>query len=421
MAFLEGNALFRNLYCLLAGNPGNAASCSGRDGLLPFDWEWLAFAIVAGLIALALINLFLLFAMFYTYMERRLLGRFQGRIGPNRTGPVGLLQPVADAIKLLTKESIIPNGVDKLLYNAPPVIMIAVVFLTLAVLPFGRNTFIANVNVGVLYIIAITSVNVLAVFMAGMASGNRYATISAIRGVAQLISYEVPMVLSIVGVLILVGSLSLVDIVEGQRIPFILLQPLGFFIFVVGASAEMNRPPFDQLEAESEIVSGYHTEYGGMKFAFFYLAEYSAVLTTSGVIATLFLGGWKGPLEPWIPSHLWFLVKVFALAFVFIWVRATLPRVRIDQTMAFAWKFLLPLSLINIFVTAAEVLLLGQATEGQGLVVSTGGLWLMVAINIVVAFGGVLAFSRMVSLRTTALPVRAGVPQASPQVSEVAS
>ncbi len=411
MAFLEGNALFRNLYCLLAGNAGNATACSDKDGLLPAGWEWLAFAIVASLIALALINLFLLFTMFYTYMERRLLGRFQGRIGPNRTGPAGLLQPVADAIKLLTKESIIPTGTDTLLYNLPPVMMVVVVFLTLAVLPFGKNTFVANVNVGVLYIIAVTSVNALAVFMAGMASGNRYATFGAMRAVAQLISYEVPMVLSIVGILILVGSLSLVDIVDAQSVPFVLLQPLGFFIFVVGASAEMNRPPFDQLEAESEIVAGYHTEYGGMKFALFYLAEYAAVLTTSGVIATLFLSGWKGPL---LPSHLWFLIKVFGLAFVFIWVRATLPRVRIDQTMAFAWKFLLPLSIINIFITAAEVLLLGEEeVSGQGLVLSTADLWLMAVANSAVALAGVLAFSKLVSLRTPAHPVRAAAGVAS--------
>ncbi|MBI4310383.1 MAG: NADH-quinone oxidoreductase subunit NuoH [Chloroflexi bacterium] len=366
-------------------------------------------------ITVVLLNVFLLLAMFYTYMERRLLGRFQGRIGPNRTGPYGLLQPVADAIKLLTKESIVPRGSDGLLYNLAPVMMVVVVFMVLAVIPLGPSTFVANLNVGVLFIIAITSVNALAVFMAGLSSGNRYAMIGGVRAVAQLISYEVPMVLSIVGVLILAGSLSLIDIVEAQRVPFALVQPLGLFIFVVGASAEMNRPPFDQLEAESEIVAGYHTEYGGMKFGFFYLAEYAAVLTSSGVIATLFLDGWKGPL---LPSHIWFLMKVFSLAFLFIWVRATLPRVRIDQTMAFAWKFLLPLSLVNIFVTAGEVLLLGEeVTPGQGIALSTSDLWVMAAINIPVSIGGVLAFSRLVSLRTIRHPVATRERQAVEAVS----
>jgi NADH-quinone oxidoreductase subunit H len=406
MAFLEGNALFCNLYCLLAGNPGNAQHCSGRVGLLPAGWEWLAFALAGFAVTLLLLTAFLLLAMFYTYLERRLLGRFQGRIGPNRAGPFGLLQPVADAIKLLTKESIVPQGADWLLYNLAPLMMVVVMFMVLAVLPFGKNTFIEDLNVGVLFIIAVTSVNALAVFMAGVASGNRYALFGGMRAVAQLISYEVPMVLSIVGVLLLAGSLSLVEIAEAQRIPFFLLQPLGLFIFVVSASAEMNRPPFDQLEAESEIVAGYHTEYGGMKFGLFYLAEYAAVLTTSGVIATLFLSGWKGPLDPWIPSQLWFLLKVFGLAFLFIWVRATLPRVRIDQTMAFAWKFLLPLSIINVFVTAAELLLFGQeGAGGQGIVLSTTDLWLMSAANFAVAIVGIAAFSRLVSLRTSAHPV----------------
>ncbi|MBI4339887.1 MAG: NADH-quinone oxidoreductase subunit NuoH [Chloroflexi bacterium] len=376
---------------------------AARDGLLPAGWEWLAFAVTASVAAFLVLNLFLLLAMFYTYLERRLIGRFQVRIGPNRTGPWGLLQPVADAIKLLTKESIIPDGADRWLFNLAPIAMVVTMFMVLAVLPFGEGTFIADINVGLLFLIAVTSVNALAVFMAGVASGNRYAMFGGVRAVAQLISYEVPMVLSVVGVLLLAGSLSLVDIVNAQRVPFLLLQPLGFFIFVVGASAEMNRPPFDTLEAESEIVAGYHTEYSGMKFGYFWLAEYSAVLTTSGVIATLFLNGWQGPL---LPSHVWFLLKVFGLAFVFIWVRSTLPRVRIDQTMAFAWKFLLPLGLLNIFVTAAEILVLGQP-QGEGRVFSTGGLWLMAGINVTVTIGSVAVFSRLVSLRTPALPVPA--------------
>lgn len=403
-SLLEGNSLFRNVYCFLAANEGNQAHCTPagatvlKDGILPAGWEWVAFALAGFSIAMLVLNLFLVLVMFYTYMERRLLGRFQSRIGPNRAGPFGLLQPVADAIKLLTKESIIPEGTDRWLYNLAPVVMVVPVFLILAVLPFGKNSFIANINVGVLFVLAVTSVHTLAVFMAGVASGNRYAMFGGIRAVAQLISYEVPVVLSIVGVLLMAGSLSLVEIVGAQKVPFILLQPLGFFIFLAGSSAEMNRSPFDQIEAESELGAGYHTEYGGMKFALFYLAEFGAVLTTSGIITTLFLGGWEGPF---LPSHVWFLLKVFLVAFGFIWIRATLPRLRIDQTMAFAWKFLLPLSLINIFVTATEVLIWGEVIDGIPMgILNYGSIWLVAAINFGIAIAAIIVFSRLVSLRS---------------------
>lgn len=385
-SLLEGNALFRGTYCWLAANEGNSGPgpCGEalRDGLLPVGWEWVAF-FVAGLgIVMLVINVFLLLAMLYTYMERRLLGRFQARLGPNRAGPFGLLQPVADAIKLLTKEDLVPTGADRLVFNIAPIVMIVPLLLVLAVLPFGENSFLANINVGILFVLAVTSVNTLAMFMAGWASGNRYAMFGGMRAVAQLISYEVPVVLSIVGILLYTGSLSMVSIVEAQRIPFILLQPLAFFIFIAGSSAEMNRSPFDLVEAESEIVSGYHTEYSGMKFGMFQLAEFGAVLVTSGVMATLFLKGWEGPV---LPSHLWFLIKVFFFAFIMIWLRATLPRLRIDQVMDFAWKFLFPLSLINMFVTAVEVLVWEEPTLAQ--------LWAMVGINLLVAVVGIVAFS----------------------------
>lgn len=407
-SLLETNSLFRNVYCFLAANQGNAGHCTPegaamRDGLLPAGWEWLAFTLAGFSIAMLILNLFLLLVMFYTYMERRLLARFQVRIGPNRAGPLGLLQPVADAIKLLTKESVVPHGGDRWLYNLAPLVMVVPVLLIIAVIPFGENSFIADINVGILFVVAVTSVNTLAVFMAGTASGNRYAMFGAMRAVAQLISYEVPVVLSIVGLLLFAGSLSLVQIVEAQRIPFLLLQPLGFFIFLAGSSAELNRSPFDQIEAESELGAGYHTEYSGMKFGLFYLAEFGAVVTTSGLLATLFLDGWEGPF---LPSHVWFLLKVLLFAFIFIWIRATLPRVRIDQTMAFAWKFLLPLSLINIFVTAAEVLLLGNPAEGEGVrAFSTGDLWLIAAINFAVTVVAVALFSRVVRLRSEVYPV----------------
>ena len=194
-------------------------------------------------------------------------------------------------------------------------------------------------------------------FMAGLASGNRYAMFGGMRAVAQLISYEIPVVLSVVGIILMAGTMSLVGIVEAQKVPFLIVQPLAFFIFLAGTSAEMNRSPFDQVEAEGEIIAGYHTEYSGMKFGMFQAAEFGAVLITSALLATLFLKGWDGPL---LPSHLWFLLKVFLFAFIFVWFRATLPRLRVDQIMAFAWKFLLPLSLLNIFVVAVEVLIFGE-------------------------------------------------------------
>ena len=403
-SLLGGNALFRGIYCLLAANEGNAEFCTPggqppfRDGLLPVGWEWVAFLVAAFSIVMLLLNVFLVLVMLYTWLERRLLGRFQARLGPNRAGPFGLLQPVADAIKLLTKEDLVPEGVDRLVFNLAPIVMLVPVLLVLAVLPFGEGSFLANINIGILFIIAVTSVSTLGMFMAGWASGNRYAMFGGMRAVAQLISYEIPVVLSIVGILLFTGSLSMVAIVEAQRIPFILLQPLAFFIFIAGSSAEMNRSPFDLVEADSEIIAGYHIEYSGMKFGMFQLAEFAAVLTTSGVMATLFLKGWEGPL---LPSHLWFLIKVFFFAFLLIWVRATLPRLRIDQVMAFAWKFLFPLSLLNIFVTAAEVLVWEEPTTAQ--------LWTMAGINLVVTLVAIVVFSKMVKLQPPR-PARRAVP-----------
>ena len=408
---LEGNVLFRSIYCWLAASEGNAESCtpagaaSVRDGLLPPNWEWLAYTIAALSITMLLINTFMVLTMIYIYMERRLIGRFQSRVGPNRVGPFGLLQPIADGIKLLTKEDTTPDGADKWVFNLAPIVMLAPLLLVLAVLPFGKDSFLADLNIGILFIVAVTSVNTLAMFMAGFASGNRYSMFGGMRAVAQLISYEIPVVLAIVGVLLLSGSFSLVSIVEAQRLPFILLQPLGFFIFVTGSSAEMNRTPFDLVEADSELVAGYQTEYSGMKWGLFMLAEFGAVLVTSGVIVTLYLKGWEGPF---LPSHLWFLIKVFSLAFIFLWVRATLPRLRIDQVMDFAWKFLLPLGLVNVFVTAAEILILGEETIVDGLtqrVFTTQDLWTMAGVNFVVLILGIVIFSHMITLRPRPRPL----------------
>lgn len=410
-SLLEGNALFRGIYCWLAASEGNAESCTPagadavRDGLLPPNWEWLAYTIAALAIAMLLINAFMLLTMVYIYMERRLIGRFQSRVGPNRVGPFGLLQPVADAIKLITKEDTTPDGADRWVFNLAPIVMLAPLLLVLAVIPFGKDSFLADLNIGILFIVAVTSVNTLAMFMAGFASGNRYSMFGGMRAVAQLISYEIPVVLAIVGVLLLSGSLSLVSIVEAQQLPFILLQPLGFFIFVVGSSAEMNRTPFDLVEADSELVAGYQTEYSGMKWGLFMLAEFGAVLVTSSIIVTLYLKGWEGPF---LPSHLWFLIKVFSVAFIFLWVRATLPRLRIDQVMDFAWKFLLPLGLVNVFVTATEILILGEETIVDGViqrVFTTQALWTMAGINFGVLILGIVIFSHMINLRPRPRPL----------------
>jgi len=295
--------------------------------------------------------------MAFIYMERRGIGRFQVRLGPNRAGPFGVLQPVADAIKVLLKEDIIPAKGDKLVHWLAPVVAFVPALMIFAVVPFQNGALLADLNIGILYIVAISSVATVGVFMAGWASNNKFSLIGAMRDVAQVVSYEIPLVLAVAGVVLVAGSLSMNKIVEAQNVPFILLQPLGFLIFFMAACAEINRTPFDLLEAESEIVAGYHTEYSGMKFALFYLVEYTEALALSAIITTLFLSGWRGPL---LPPFLWFLIKVFAVFFLIFWVRSTIPRLRIDQVMAFAWKGLLPLALINLFITGAEILVLPE-------------------------------------------------------------
>jgi NADH-quinone oxidoreductase subunit H len=252
------------------------------------------------------------------------------------------------------------------------------------VVPFQNGALLADLNIGILYVVVISSVATVGVFMAGWASNNKFSLLGAMRDVAQVVSYEIPLILSIAGVVLIAGSLSMNAIVEAQNIPFILLQPLGFLIFFLAACAEANRTPFDLLEAESEIVAGFHTEYSGMKFALFYLAEYAEVLVLSAIIATLFLSGWRGP---WLPPFLWFLIKVFAVFFLVFWVRGTIPRLRIDQVMAFAWKGLLPLALINLFITAVEVVALPDGLP-----------WFIILVNLVVMAVLILLWSRFFKL-----------------------
>ena len=348
--------------------------------------------VVAGLaMMMILVNGVLVGAGLFSWVERRLIGPFHNRIGPNRWGPFGLLQPMADLVKLLTKEDLTPKSADRLLFAIVPVAMLAPVILTMAVVPFAKDTALANLNVGVLYILAVTSITSVAIFMAGWASDNRYAMFGASRGVAVLISYEVPVVMSLLGVVLLAGSMSLDDVVSAQNVPFLLVQPMAFFVFLAGISAELNRTPFDLAEAESELIAGFHTEYSGVKFALIQAAEFGAVLTSSAVIVTLFLSGWSGPFSEYF-GWAWFLLKIGVLAFMFSWVRATLPRLRIDQLLAFAWKFLLPLSIINLFATALEVYFL---RDDAG-TLATSDLWVMAGINFGVAFACLIIFGTLI-------------------------
>ncbi len=300
-----------------------------------------------------------------TWLERKGLGRIQNRYGPNRTGPYGLFQPIADGIKMLTKEDIVPRSADHLVHFLAPIVLLVPTLLAYSVIPFGRNMIPVNLDAGVLFFFAAGASTELAVFMAGWSSRNKYSLLGAMRAIAQMVSYEMPLILSAVTVVMVVGSLSTVSIVEAQEgyvwglIPrwhvFTPWGLAGFAIFLVAATAECNRSPFDIPEGESEIIAGHLVEYSGFKYAIFFLAEYLGLFVLSGMGITLFLGGWHAPspfLE-WIPSWAWFLNKLLALIVLFIWVRGTLPRMRVDLLMNFAWKFLLPLALINLVVAAA--------------------------------------------------------------------
>jgi len=283
------------------------------------------------------------------YAERRILGLLQDRYGPNRAGPFGLLQPFADAIKLLTKESFTPPFADGPVYNIAPLIIPLTVLLSFAVVPAGEGWWLADMNIALLFVLALSSLSVYSIMLGGWASNNKYSLLGALRVAAQMISYELPMGLSLVSVALLAGSFSLVDIVAAQNIPFLIMQPAGFLIFLIAGIAEVNRLPFDLPEAENELTSGYNTEYGGIKFGFFYLGEYMGVLLIAALITVLFLGGWRGP---WLTGVAWFTIKVLTLIFTFFWLRTSLPRFRYDQLMAFGWIILLPASLLNLLITA---------------------------------------------------------------------
>ncbi|MGB8953895.1 MAG: NADH-quinone oxidoreductase subunit NuoH [Tumebacillaceae bacterium] len=316
----------------------------------PLDGMTFLNMVIGAVIVLA----FILGVVTYTiYFERKVIGWMQWRIGPNRVGPFGLLQSIADVLKLLIKEDIIPAKADRNIFLIAPLIAFFPSFMVLAVIPFtATHIFTAASNVGLLYYIALSAMTILGVVLGGWASNNKYSLIGGMRSAAQMISYEVPLAMSMLGVVLLAGSLNLVKIVEAQQnymTWYIVPQFFGFIIFLISATAELNRTPFDLPEAESELVAGYFTEYSGFRFAFYMLAEYVYVFAMSALGTTLYFGGWSGPF---LPGWLWFAIKVSAFIFFFFWVRATMPRIRTDQLLSFSWKVLIPLSLINLVATA---------------------------------------------------------------------
>jgi NADH-quinone oxidoreductase subunit H len=306
------------------------------------------------LAAAAAVGLFLVLnALFIIYFERKVAARMQLRRGPNRVGPLGLLQTLADTIKLLIKEDIIPDAADRGLFRVAPVIVLVATFMLFVVLPFGKGLTAADINVGLVYFLAIGSLTVIGILAGGWASNNKYSLMGGMRSAAQIVSYEVPAVLTVLSIAMLAGSLKMGDVVNAQPVyGYVLLQPVGFLVFLTASNAEINRAPFDLPESDSELVSGFVTEYSAMRFAFFFLGEYTNLFLVAAFATTLFLGGWRGLL---LPPIVWFLLKTYFVVFLLIWVRWTFPRLRVDHLMLFSWKVLLPLSLANLVVTAVLV------------------------------------------------------------------
>ena len=350
---------------------------------LPSNWQHVASVVLC--VATIVLLYPALFAI-AVLLERKGLGRMQNRYGPNRAGPFGILQPVADGIKSLTKEDIVPFRADALVHFMAPLVLVVAVFMGFAVMPMGRNMVLVDLDASLLFFFAMGASTELSIFMAGWSSRNKYSLLGAMRAVAQMISYEVPLLLSSVVIVMMTGSLSLVKIVEAQNhyswgLPhWYVFTPwglAGFVMFVIASMAETNRSPFDLPEGESEIVAGYFTEYSGFKFALFFLGEYVGMFGISGLGATLFLGGWSAPFAflGWVPSWIWFFAKVMAWICFFIWVRGTMPRLRQDQLMNFAWKFVLPMTLVNLMVAALWRFM------GEGLL-----RWAVCSVIVVVAY-----------------------------------
>jgi len=327
-------------------------------------WEWIIKSVIV------LLVMTLGFA-YVTWYERKVLAHMQARIGPNRAGLFGLLQPIADAVKLIFKEELVPEKADKVIFVLAPIITVIPALIITAVVPWGPTVTIggrqvalsvANINLGVLYILTVTSISVYGITLAGWSSNNKYATLGGLRATAQMISYELALGMAMLRPVLLAGSMSLTDIVNAQQhLWYIVLQPVGALIYMVATIAEINRAPFDMPEAEQELTAGYHVEYSGMKFALFFMAEYIKMIAISMIGASLFLGGFQGPFlstYPWL-GPIYLFIKVVILLFGLIWIRATFPRIRYDRLMAFGWKILFPLSVLNLMVTAVVLYLVG--------------------------------------------------------------
>ncbi|HEB66184.1 MAG TPA: NADH-quinone oxidoreductase subunit NuoH [Chloroflexi bacterium] len=345
--------------------------------------------IMKALGVMVLSTLALLLVIFLIWLERKLAARFQQRLGPNRVGPYGLIQPIADVIKIFTKEHITPFGVEGFLYNLAPILSVAAVLMLWAVIPLYKGVVGADLNVGVLYLVAAGALGTLAILLAGWSSNNKYALVGAFRTVAQMVSYEVPTVISLLVPVLLAGTMSVSGIVEQQKVIYLLVSPVAALLFFLSSLAEIGRTPFDLMEAESEIVAGFHIEYSGLKFGMFYVGEFLHAFTVSALFAVLFLGGWRGWGAESFPllGLVYFMLKSFLVYFLVVWVRSTLPRVRIDQMLNFNWKFLTPVGLILLVATAVvqKVILISGASYGvmvlSHLVVNVLILW--VAFRIV--------------------------------------
>lgn len=426
-----------------AGNPLRAFLLENLLGGLPEGWRLLVADLLTWSLTCALIMAIVQLTMLYcTWLERKFVGRIQDRIGPNRVGPWGLLQPIADTVKMLTKEDITPAAAHRPVYNLGAILVVPPAILVFAVLPLGFGLVASDLSVGFLYFVSVASVIIVPIFMAGWGSRNKYALIGAMRAVAQTVSYEIPQVLSVVGVLLLAGTLSTSDIVAAQGtlagadgplqgFPgtwFILIQPIAFIIYMLATTAEVERTPFDIPEAESEIIAGYHTEYAGIKFGLFQLSQYFMTIASAALGSVLFLGGWMSPipggllqrLGPVDLGPLWMGAKTLLLILVFMWLRGTWPRLRSDQLMGFAWKVLVPLSLANLLVSA----LLGWMLNNWWTAAGTVGLGRSAVVAVAfLAANGLLLF--LAYLAYGRLRARSGPPEirfegVGPQVGGVA-
>jgi len=396
-------ALLANWYDLRdLGNPVARLIEALQDAGLSGGW---IFAITGLLGAIGILSFVGVAAVIDIWIERRLIARIQVRRGPNRAGPFGLLQPIADAIKLIQKEALQPDAADGIMFTLAPIVIFIPAILAFAVLPWGEHMILADLNVGVLFILALGSTTTIIIFMAGYASNNKFALLGSMRVIAMLISYELPTVLALLGVVLFASTMSLSGIVAFQEthwVWLIFLQPLAFLIFLLGSTAELGRTPADIAEAESEIVAGFHIEYSGMKFGLFYAVELVNVVAVSAIIATLFLGGWwTFGLETFVPGWMIFIGKLYAVYFIFIWFRGTLPRFRVDQLMAFAWKVLLPLSIVNVLLVALEVFIWTEYELSAGLVLPIFGI-----VNFALAGALIVGFGKAMTRNMERFPKR---------------